>query len=333
MKEFYDSITFADKAWLWALLALPLLLAYEYFFKAKRNPVFTLSNLKAIRNTTSQFKIWALRTMPVLRVLSLACLIIALARPQTSFSNEQITTEGIDIIMAMDVSLSMLAEDMHPNRIEKSKEEALNFIRSRPDDRIGLVIFAGESFTLCPATTDHTVLINQMKSIKCGDNNLSDGTAIGMGLGTAVDRLHESDSKGKVIILMTDGANNTGDIDPYTAADLAKKYHIRVYTIGLGNNGQAQIHLPDGRTALIQADIDEPLLKTIATKTDGKFFRADNDSKLKNIYKEIDQLEKTKIQVNAFHHKGEKFYLFAALAGAFLLLEIVLRYGVVRAIP
>ncbi len=333
MKEFYNSIVFADKIWLWALLVIPILLGYEYLYNSKRKPNFILSKFDSSKGASTPFKVWCLRFLPIIRSISIACLIIALARPQTSFSNEKISSEGIDIIMAMDVSLSMLAEDMTPNRVERAKSEARKFILSRNDDRIGLVIFAGESFTLCPATTDHTVLLNQLKDIKCGDNQLKDGTAIGMGLGTAVDRLHDGEAKGKVIILMTDGANNTGDIDPLTAADLAKKYHIRVYTIGLGNEGTAQIHIPGGGVATINADIDEGLLKKIAAQTDGKYFRADNDNKLKSIYKEIDHLEKTKIQVNAFHHKGEKFYAFAIMSIIFLMLEMILKYIYIKPLP
>ena len=258
---------------------------------------------------------------------------MALARPQTSFSNEKITSEGIDIIIAMDVSYSMMAEDFRPNRLSASKNDALQFIKSRPDDRIGLVMFAGESFTLCPATSDHTVLINELKDLGNEDGKLADGTAIGMGLATAVDRLRESQAKSKVVILLTDGVNNQGAIQPLDAADIAKKYGIRVYTIGVGTEGQALIPIPGGQKTLMDVEIDEALLKKIAKQTGGKYFRAKNDTELKGIYKEIDHLEKTKVEINAFHHKGEKFYIFAMISGLLLLLEMVLRYAVVRAIP
>jgi Ca-activated chloride channel family protein len=333
MIQYLQSVTFADRAYLWLLVLLPLLLAYEYFFKVKRLPTFRISNLKAVQAIPPSFKIRLKQLLPVLRVLCLAALIVALARPQSSYSNESITSEGIDIILAMDVSSSMLAEDFSPNRVEAAKAVARDFINARNNDRIGLVVFAGESFTQCPATSDHLVLLNQVKEISSGTGQLQDGTAIGNGLATSVDRLRQSEAKSKVIILMTDGVNNSGFIDPLTATDIAKKYGIRVYTIGVGKEGEAMYPMQNGMRVPMKVDIDEPLLKNIAVNTGGKYFRATDNAKLKNIYKEIDRLEKTKVEVSAFHHKSEEFYPWAMAAGLILLLEVGLRYLIVRAVP
>jgi Ca-activated chloride channel family protein len=271
-----------------------------------------------------------------LRVLSLIFLLLALARPQSSYDESKVTSEGIDIVLAMDLSASMLAHDFKPNRIEAAKQTALEFIDGRPSDRIGLVIFSGESFTQCPVTIDHAILKNQLHAVKNG--LLEDGTAIGMGLATSLQRLKESETKSKVIILMTDGVNNRGIIDPATAADIAIQMGVRVYTIGIGTNGNALTPVamgPDGNLIFDYApvEIDEALLRDVSKKTGGKYFRATDNGKLKEIFNQIDKLEKTKIDVSAFSHKTEKFQLFALIAGLLLLLEWILRYTILRSIP
>ncbi len=266
-----------------------------------------------------------------LRCLAFAALIIALARPQSSLSWQNSTTEGIDIMIASDISGSMLAEDFQPNRLEAGKNIAIDFIKNRPDDRIGLVIFSGESFTQCPLTIDHDVLINLYKDIKNG--MIDDGTAIGMGLATAVNRLKESEAKSKVIILLTDGSNNTGSIPPITAAEIAKQFNVRVYTVGLGTKGFAPypVQTPLGiQYQRMQVDVDEVTLTKIANITGGRYFRATNNETLKNIYEQIDKMEKAKIDVTQYHKKTEMFLPFALIALLFLLLEFVLKNTVFK---
>ena len=263
----------------------------------------------------------------ILRCIAVVALITALARPQTSLSWQDVTTEGIDIAIALDVSGSMLAEDFKPNRLEASKQVAMDFISERPYDRIGLVIYAGESFTQCPLTTDHAVLLNLFDDIKNG--MIEDGTAIGMGLATSVSRLKDSKAISKVAILLTDGSNNRGSIPPVTAAEIAKEFGIRVYTVGVGSNGSARMPMQDqfGRTVYqnVEVKIDEKTLKEIADITDGKYFRATNKKSLEAIYKEIDKLEKSKIEVTEYKKKSEKFVPFALLAACLLLIEFLLR--------
>lgn len=263
----------------------------------------------------------------VLRCIAVVALITALARPQTSLSWQDVTTEGIDIAIALDVSGSMLAEDFKPNRLEASKQVAMDFISERPYDRIGLVIYAGESFTQCPLTTDHDVLLNLFSDIKNGI--IEDGTAIGMGLATSVSRLKDSKAISKIAILLTDGSNNRGSIPPVTAAEIAKEFGIRVYTVGVGSNGSARMPMQDqfGRTVYqnVEVKIDEKTLKEIADITDGKYFRATNKKNLEGIYKEIDKLEKSKIEVTEYKNKSEKFVPFALLAACLLLIEFLLR--------
>jgi Ca-activated chloride channel family protein len=268
--------------------------------------------------------------------LVLVLLLLALARPQTTFDEEKITTEGIDIVLALDVSSSMLARDFSPNRLEAAKDEAISFVDGRPRDRVGLVVFSGESFTQCPVTIDHTIIKNQLAQIKNG--LLEDGTAIGMGLATSVQRLKESKAKSKVVILMTDGVNNKGLIDPLTASDIALQFGVRVYTIGIGTNGKAMtpVAMSAGGELIFDytdVQIDEALLQKIAQKTGGQYFRATDNRKLKEIYSEIDKLEKTKIEVSAFERKSEKFYVFAFFAALLLLADMLMRYSVIRSIP
>lgn len=270
----------------------------------------------------------------VLQVLAIFFLVVALARPQSSNNWQTYTSEGIDIVLALDISGSMLARDFTPDRLEAAKEVATKFILERPQDKIGLVIFAGESFTQCPLTTDQAVLVNLMREVQSG--MIEDGTAIGLGLANAVNRLKDSPAKSKVVILLTDGVNNRGAIAPLTAAELAKAYGIRVYTIGVGTYGEAPypVQTPFGvELRNVPVEIDEEVLQQIAHLTDGKYFRATDNNKLKQIYQEIDQLEKSKIEVKHFSKKEEQYFIFG-LVGLFLLItQALLRYTLLRKIP
>jgi Ca-activated chloride channel family protein len=265
------------------------------------------------------------------RALAVTFLIIALARPQTTESFQDVSTEGIDIILSLDISGSMLARDFRPDRLEASKNVATEFISGRPYDRMGLVVFSGESFTQCPLTTDHAVLINLLREVQSG--MIEDGTAIGMGLATSINRIKDSEAISKVIILLTDGINNRGEIAPSTAADIAKTYGIRVYTIGVGTQGVAPypVQTPFGvRYQDMQVEIDEAILKEIAQKTGGKYFRATDNNKLLQVYQEIDKLEKSKIDVRQFSRKEEKFILPALIAFILLALEMLSRITIFR---
>lgn len=270
----------------------------------------------------------------ILRILSIVLITIALARPQASNSWRTESTEGIDIMVALDISGTMMAEDLKPNRLEAAKTTATEFILSRPNDNIGLVVFSGESFTQCPLTTDHAVLVNLFNAVKYG--LIEDGTAIGLGLANSINRLKESKAKSKVIILLTDGSNNRGDIAPITAAEIAKSFGIRVYAIGVGSYGVVNIPVqtPMGiQYQQMDSEFDEKSLKDIASMTGGKYFRATDNRKLRNIYQEIDQMEKTKINVREFNKKNEEFYLFAFAALFFLFVEMLLRNTVFRKAP
>lgn len=330
-------ITFANPWVLWLIpVTLVLMLIWWRFFYRKNHPALKLSSSNSFIGMRTPLKAILKEGLPILRVFTLMLLLVALARPQTSYDEEKVTTEGIDIVLAMDVSSSMLAKDFSPNRIEAAKKEALEFIDGRSHDRIGMVIFSGESFTQCPVTIDHTILKNQLKQIKNG--LLEDGTAIGMGLATATQRLKESQAKSKVVILMTDGVNNKGLVDPLTACDIAMQFGVRVYTIGIGTNGKAMTPVamtPSGELIFDYADvqIDEALLKDIAKKTGGQYFRATDNKRLKEIYAQIDKLEKTKIEVSAYERKTEKFHAFALLAGLLLLLEVIFRYLFLKSVP
>jgi len=257
-----------------------------------------------------------------------------LARPQSTNSWQNSSTEGIDIMLAMDISTSMLAEDLKPNRLEASKDVAASFINGRQNDNIGLVVFAAESFTQCPLTIDHTVLLNLFKDIQPGI--IQDGTAIGLGLANAVSRIKDSQAKSKVIILLTDGVNNTGEIAPVTAAEIAKSFGVRVYTIGVGTQGEAPYPIPTAfgiQYQNIPVEIDEPALKQIAATTGGQYFRATDNASLKEIYSEIDQMEKTKISVQEFSKKQEEYKMWALIVFALLLVELLLRNTVLKSIP
>lgn len=293
-----------------------------------------VSSLKSFHNTRS-FKS-NLRYIPLaLRMLALAAVILALARPQIHNDERNIEGEGIDIVLCIDVSGSMLAQDFHPNRLEAAKRVAVEFVRNRPADRIGLVIFAGESFTQCPVTSDHAVLESQILQIDGGF--LVDGTAIGSGLSTSVDRLRSSEAKSKIVILLTDGENNGGLIDPKTAKEIAKSYDIKVYTIGIGSDGYANtpVQGPGGQVIMQQekVNIDESLLKEIASETEGKYFRAKDDQALAGIYSEIDQLEKTKLSITVTRRYTERFHPLVFLAIGLILTELLLRFTVFRQFP
>ncbi|MCL1937180.1 MAG: VWA domain-containing protein [Candidatus Azobacteroides sp.] len=327
-------MTFANPAYLLGLLLLLPMIGWYVWRQREAQASLRLSSLEGFRKAPKTYKIY-MRHLPfILRMLAIACVIVALARPQTTDSWSKTTTEGIDIIMTLDTSTSMLAEDLKPNRIDAAKEVATSFISGRPDDNIGLVIFARESFTQCPLTTDHAVLLNLLKDIRCG--MLEDGTAIGHGLATSVNRLKDSDAKSKVIILLTDGTNNAGEIAPVTAAEIAKTYNIRVYTVGVGTKGEAPYpyQTPFGLQYIqVPVDIDEPTLTKIAQITNGMYFRATNTEALKGIYKEIDQLEKTKMSVKEYSKKQEEYLRFAVLGFIFFSLEFLTKYTLLKNIP
>lgn len=331
----WKNITFAYPWCFWLLLLMPVMI-YWYMKQGQRQQgALQVSSIQGLRGLPIS---WKARFRPVLlalRMLAFAALVTALARPQTSNTSENIDSEGIDIVLSIDISGSMLAEDLQPNRLEAAKKVAVDFVEKRISDRIGLVIFSGESFTQCPITTDHAVLANQAMQIKSG--MLQDGTAIGMGLATAVDRLRSSKAKSKVIILLTDGVNNTGLVDPLTALEIAKAFKIRVYTIGVGTYGKAPfpMTMPDGSIQMQMQDvqIDEPLMKKISSETGGKYFRATNTTGLEKVYTEIDNLEKTKVEITSYKHFSEHFFPLAMLALACLLLEVVLKYTAFRSLP
>ncbi|MDB5115563.1 MAG: von Willebrand factor type domain protein [Mucilaginibacter sp.] len=316
------SIEFANPGFFWLLLIIPAMVAWYIWRKQKLYGHLNISAIKGFTVPTKSILPKLRHLGIILRSLAVLAIIIALARPQTSLSWQNTTTEGIDIVIASDISGSMLAEDFQPNRLEAGKNIAIDFIKNRPDDRIGLVIFSGESFTQCPLTIDHDVLINLYKDIKYG--MIDDGTAIGMGLATAVNRLKDSEAKSKVIILLTDGSNNMGSIPPITAAEIAKQFNVRVYTVGIGTHGFAPypVQTPFGiQYQRMPVDVDEGTLTQIANITGGKYFRATDNEKLKSIYEQIDKLEKAKIDVTQFNRKTELFLPFALLALLFLILE------------
>ncbi|MDR1738956.1 MAG: VWA domain-containing protein [Candidatus Symbiothrix sp.] len=328
-------MTFAHPYYLLLLLLLLPMLAWYIFRQRNTQASLRLSSSEGFRKAPKTIKIY-LRHLPfLLRTVAIAALIVALARPQTTSNWNTTTTEGIDIVMTLDISTSMLAQDLKPDRIEAAKTVAASFISGRTTDNIGLVLFAGESFTQCPLTTDHAVLLNLLKDVRCG--MIEDGTAIGHGLATAVSRLKDSQAKSKVIILLTDGTNNRGEIAPVTAAEIAKAYNIRVYTIGVGTQGMAPYPFPSpmGGTVIGQmpVEIDEAVLTKIAQQTGGLYFRATNTAALKNIYEEIDQLEKTKMSIQEYSKKYESFWLFALMGLACFLGELLTRYTLLRSVP
>lgn len=333
LSNWYQHIVFAYPYLLWLLLLLPLLIGWYVFGQKGASSSIRISSLSIYRKTGSSKNL--MRHLPfVVRILSLALLIVAIARPQTRSSEERVEGEGIDIILCMDVSGSMLAEDFSPNRLEAMKRVAVDFVRARKTDRIGLVIFSGEPFTQCPPTTDYAALISQIYAVRSGI--LQDGTAIGSGLATSIERLKASESKTKVVILLTDGENNGGLIPPSTAKEIAKSYEVKVYTIGMGTEGFAA--LPQQTTSGVvrtmeKVNIDEKLLREIANETGGNYFRATDNETLSKVYADIDKLEKSKIETSSYSRYKEEFYPFAIAAAILLLIEAWLRYKVLRKFP
>lgn len=327
-------ITFANPEFLFLLLLVPGMAVWYYFrLHAKESDVrySTLQPFAMVRYSMKE----RLRHLPfILRMIALTLVIVALSRPQSTSKGENVYSEGIDIVLALDISGSMLAEDFQPNRIEAAKNVAQDFISGRTNDRIGLVIFSGESFTQCPLTVDYDVLKNLIKPLKSG--MIEDGTAIGLGLANAVNRLRESKAKSKVIILLTDGVNNRGEIDPITAAQIAQSYGIRVYTVGVGTIGEAPypVQTPFGiRYQMVPVEIDEKVMKQVAEMTEGKYFRATDNKKLRSIYQEIDQLEKTRIEVRSYRRYTELFYSFVFAALFLMIGDIGLSNTWLRKLP
>jgi len=327
-----ENIHFVNPEFFWLLLLLPVALLWYFFKRKEQSPILRMSSLSAFKSPSLLSRLRPITF--VLRLLALAAVITAMARPQIEdISTRTKTTKGIDIVMAIDVSSSMLARDLRPNRLAALKQVASEFIRQRPNDRIGLVVYAGESYTKTPITSDKEIVLSSLRDITYGQ--LNDGTAIGMGLATSVNRLKESKAISKVIILLTDGVNNAGFIEPQTAADLAIEYNIRTYTIGLGTNGNALSPIgynADGsfRYGMRQVEIDEALLEEIAKSTGGQYFRATDNEKLEEIYDEINKLEKTEIEEFKYYRYEEKFRPWVLLAGGLLLLEWVLRITIFR---
>ena len=330
---------FANIEYLFLLLLLIPYIIWYILKRSKSEPSLQVSDTRAYMHAPKSFRNYLLHVPFVLRVIALSMIIVILARPQTTDNWQNTEVEGIDIMLAADVSTSMLAEDLKPNRLEAAKEVAAKFINGRPNDNIGLTIFAGESFTQCPLTVDHAVLLNLFQSIK-GDiaqrGLIEDGTAIGMGLANAINRLKDSKAKSKVIILLTDGTNNRGDISPLTAAEIAKSLGIRIYTIGVGTNGMAPYPIPTAMGVQymnVPVEIDESTLTQIAGTANGNYFRATSNSKLEEVYEEIDKLEKTKLNVKEYSKREEEYQLFALIAFLCILAEVLLRNSILKKIP
>ncbi|MBQ9637033.1 MAG: VWA domain-containing protein [Prevotella sp.] len=330
---------FADKEYFLLLLLLIPYLFWYFMYRKKSEPTMQMSDTRAYRYAPKSWRMRLLDLPMLLRLAAFVLVVVVLARPQTRNSWNERTTEGIDIMLAMDVSTSMLAEDLKPNRMEAAKSVAAEFISGRPNDNIGLTIFAGEAFTQCPMTTDHASLLNLLQGVRTdltASGLMSDGTAVGMGLANAVSRLKNSKAKSKVVILLTDGSNNMGDLSPMTSAQIAKSLGIRVYTIGVGTNKTAPypMRVAGGvQYVNIPVEIDTQTLYDIAAATEGNFYRATNNNELKQIYKDIDKLEKSKMNVQKFSKRYEAYLPFAIAAFIALLLEILLRTTVLRRIP
>jgi Ca-activated chloride channel family protein len=329
-----SDIIFANPKYFWLFLLLPAMTAWYIFVYNKRHPTMRLSATDAFKNMRRTSRYYLQHLPFVCRCAGVAFVIVALARPQSATQSESVHTEGIDIVLSLDISSTMLAQDFKPNRVEVAKDIATQFIAERISDRIGLVVFAGESFTQCPLTTDRVTLVNLLKDVECG--MIEDGTAIGNGLATAVSRLKDSKSVSRVVILLTDGVNNSGEISPLMAAEIAQTYGIRVYTIGVGSIGTAPypVMTPFGvQMQEMKVEIDEDMMRKIADMTGGKYFRATNNTKLLSIYKEINQMEKAKVEVDSLTHLKEEFVPYALIALLFLLMDILLRLTILRRLP
>ena len=330
---------FANVEYLFLLVLLIPYVVWYVMQHRKMEPSMQVSTTRMYMKAPRSWKVYLVHAPFLLRVVTFVMIVLVLARPQTTDNWQNTEIEGIDIMLAVDVSTSMLAEDLRPNRIEAAKEVAAEFINGRPNDNIGLTIFAGEAFTQCPLTIDHGVLLNLFRSVSCEmvqRGMIEDGTAIGMGLANAVSRLKDSKAKSKVVILLTDGVNNRGDISPLMAAEIAKQFGVRVYTIGVGTNGTAPSPMPTYagiQYVQVPVEIDEAVLTQIAATTNGNYFRATSNSRLKEVYQEIDKLEKTKLNVKEFSKREEAYYVFALVAFLCILLEILLRNTVLKKIP
>ena len=334
MNSYFNDITFKHPEFFWLLLLLPLMTWYFWKVKRKTRPRILISSTIPFQNYRQTIRQRLVNLPIIFRCVAICLLIVALARPQSSSRGSNVTTEGISIVVALDISESMLAEDFRPNRIEAAKKVALQFIEGRPNDLIGLVVFGGESFTQCPITSDHSVIYNLMHDIKTG--MLAQGTAIGEGLATAVARIKDAKSKSKVIILITDGVNNSGSVPPLTAGEIARTFGVRVYSIGVGTKGMAPypVKTPFGvQYQNVEVQIDEDLLTQIAKTTDGKYFRATNNKKLESIFSEIDKMEKTKIEVTEFKRYTEEYLPWMLAAFLLFTLELILRYTWLRTLP
>ena len=324
---------YVNPEYFWLFLLLPLVIVWYFFKRKKQVATLRMSSLKGFQDNSLLPKTKPL--LFVLRLLAMSVIIIALARPRTvDVSSRTKTNKGIDIVMAIDISASMLAKDLKPNRLDALKDVASEFIKGRPSDRIGLVLYAGESYTKTPITSDKSIVLGSLKDVNY-DDRVAGGTAIGMGLATSVNRLKDSKAKSKVIILLTDGVNNSGTIDPKIASELALNFGIKVYTIGLGTNGTALSPVglrPNGSFVFdrVKVEIDETLLKEIAKATGGKYFRATNNKKLQQIYAEINKLEKTEVEEFKFYNYDEKFRFFVLLGLGFFMLELLLRFTLFR---
>ncbi len=330
----FNNIEFAYPYLLYLLFLIPLLALWYWKQNQSKSSDMIYSSLKIFKEIKPTLR-ERLRHLPAfLRILAIALLIVAIARPQSYLSGENIYTEGIDIVMLLDISGSMLAEDFKPNRLEAAKQVIDEFIKGRKSDKIGLVVFSSESFTQCPLTIDYSVLRNLLKEVKSGI--IQDGTAIGTAIANGVNRLKSSKAKSKVMILLTDGVNNSGEIDPVTAAQIAKKFGIRIYTIGVGTRGEAPypFQTPFGKKySMVKVEIDEGVLKQVAQITGGKYFRATNKKKLKEIYNEIDKMEKTRVEITSYKHAKELFYGWAGAGFLILLLEFGLSKTYLRKLP
>ncbi len=330
---------FANKEYFFLLLLIIPYLLWYVMYRKKSEPTMRMGDTFAFRYAPKSWKVRLMPLQPILRVAAFCLLVVALARPQTQNSWSNKSVEGIDIMLAMDVSTSMLAEDLKPNRIEAAKQVAAEFISGRPNDNIGLSIFAGEAFTQCPMTTDHASLLSLLQSVRtdiAATGMIQDGTAIGMGLANAVSRLKASKAKSKIVILLTDGSNNMGDLSPMTSAEIARSLGIRVYTIGVGTNKVAPYPMPVAggvQYVNMPVEIDTKTLSDIAAATEGDFYRATNTTELHRIYKEIDRLEKSKLNVTRFSKRYDAYQPFALAAAMLLLLEVLLRITVFRRIP
>jgi len=328
----WNNFELTNPEFLWLLVLIPLLAIWYFFVHKKDTATFKISNTKGFVEQSMLAKLKPL--LNVLRLLALISLILAMARPRNVEVSKKVkTTSGIDIVMAIDVSSSMLAKDLKPNRLEALKEVATSFVKQRPNDRIGVVVYSGESYTQTPITSDKRIVINTIKQLKWGD--IDGGTAIGMGLGSAVNRIKDSKAKSKVIILLSDGVNNSGFVDPKIAAELAKELGIKVYTVGIGTNGMAEFPVEidfNGRLVyrVLPVEIDEKLLQFIAKKTDGKYFRATDNEKLASIYDEINKLEKTEIEEYKYYNYQERYRLLVLLAGLLIVLEMVLKFTIFK---